>query len=62
MKPEFHNTFSLGKEGGSQDADILGVIVLDYKGWMWGVKNLGKSDYIVSEHSLTMQSVDFLSN
>ena len=23
MKPEFHNTFSLGKEGGSQDADIV---------------------------------------
>ena len=30
------------------------MMMLDYKGGMWEVKNLGKSDYIISERSLTM--------
>ena len=39
MKPEFDNTFFLG-EGEGQGGG--------------GVKNLGKSDYLISERSLNM--------
>ena len=39
MKPEFDNTFFLG-EGKVQEGG--------------GVKNLGKSDYVISERSLNM--------
>ena len=50
MKPEFDNTW----EGGSPDVDVILGRVVTY--WWWlitkgvrGVKNLGKSDYVISE-------------
>ena len=52
MKPEFDNTFFQGGGGGVTRGGYL-MMMLDYKGGK-GVKNLGKSDYIISEHSLTM--------
>ena len=58
MKPEFDYTFFGGKGGFIRCWPNIGkggylMMMLDYKGGR-GVKNLGKSDYVIRERSLTM--------
>ena len=58
MKLEFDNIFSLGKKGFTNVDIILGGVLLNDDAWLQRGEgesgNPGKSDYIISECSLTI--------